>query len=466
MNKKEFIKLLEQKLKILDENELKDIINEYKDTIDEKVKHGKREEDAVKDFGDIDELSKEILKAYKINPKYDTEEEKIAVKEVIGDFESWVKRSSKTLADFSKGVYNDFKKSNLTIELIFEILIKIIILLVLLAFLRLPFELINFLGESILDIAFYPLDEVLEFIWEIIIFLLYFVCSILISIAMFKDYFNNIENGKKEPKKIKKEKIEIKKEVKEEKIIKEVKREKVENKDSFTSIIGKILKAIFQVFIVISFIIPLSLVIIGIVVILVLSIYYLCIGINTVGIVLILVGLFLFFSHITDIFHSIAFKHKRIKFYPFLISLVFVAVGFILTIHMVLNIEYLEVLPNNYFNKNTNEYEFKINKETIIRADEIEYIVDNSIKNNEIKVEVEYYPDFTNIGYYEENTLENYNYIGLYTIGNLKYNSGLNAYNLIIDNLKDNKIYNYSLLFDSNTKVYANELTMNLIKKD
>lgn len=444
MNKKEFIKLLEQKLKILDENELKDIINEYKDTIDEKVKHGKSEEAAVKDFGDIDELSKEILKVYKINPKYDTEEEKIDVKEVIGDFESWVKRSSKTLADFSKGVYNDFKKSNLTIELIFEILIKIIILLVLLALLRLPFELINFLGESILDIAFYPLDEVLEFIWEIIIFLLYFVCSILISIAMFKDYFNNIENSKKEPNKIKKGK----------------------NKDSFTSIIGKILKAIFQVFVVMSFIIPLSLVIIGIVVILVLSIYYLCIGINTVGIVLILVGLFLFFSHITDIFHSIAFKHKKIKFYPFLISLVFVAVGFILTIHMVLNIEYLEVLPNNYFNKNTNEYEFKINKETIIRADEIEYIVDNSIKNNEIKVEVEYYPDFTNIGYYEENTLENYNYIGLYTIGNLKYNSGLNAYNLIIDNLKDNKIYDYSLLFDSNTKVYANELTMNLIKKD
>ena len=112
------------------------------------------------------------------------------------------------------------------------------------------------------------------------------------------------------------------------------------------------------------------------------------------------------------------------------------------------------------------DFQFKINKETIIRADEIEYIVDNSIKNNEIKVEVEYYSDFANIGYYEENTLENYNYIGLYTIGNLKYNSGLNAYNLIIDNLKDNKIYDYSLLFDSNTKVYANELTMNLIKKD
>jgi len=66
MNKKEFIRLLEEKLKILEENELKDIINEYKDTIDEKVKHGKSEEEAVSDFGDVDELTKEILKAYKI----------------------------------------------------------------------------------------------------------------------------------------------------------------------------------------------------------------------------------------------------------------------------------------------------------------------------------------------------------------------------------------------------------------
>ena len=113
MNKKEFIKLLERKLKILDENEVKDIINEYKDTIDEKVKHGQSEEDAVKDFGDIEELAKEILKAYKVNPKYDEiDEELINVKEMAGDFEDWVKRSSKKMAQVSKGLYNDVKNSN------------------------------------------------------------------------------------------------------------------------------------------------------------------------------------------------------------------------------------------------------------------------------------------------------------------------------------------------------------------
>ena len=52
------------------DEEKKDIINEYSDIIDEKVKHGKTEEESVKEFGNIDELAEEILKAYKINPNY------------------------------------------------------------------------------------------------------------------------------------------------------------------------------------------------------------------------------------------------------------------------------------------------------------------------------------------------------------------------------------------------------------
>jgi len=46
---------------ILSEEERNDILNEYKDTIEEKVKHGSSEEEAVADFGSIEELSREIL---------------------------------------------------------------------------------------------------------------------------------------------------------------------------------------------------------------------------------------------------------------------------------------------------------------------------------------------------------------------------------------------------------------------
>ena len=66
MNKKSFIKKLKNNLNVLEESEVKDIIEEYSDIIDEKIKDGKTEEEAIKDFGDINELSKEILKVMKI----------------------------------------------------------------------------------------------------------------------------------------------------------------------------------------------------------------------------------------------------------------------------------------------------------------------------------------------------------------------------------------------------------------
>ena len=70
MTKQEFLKKLEKKLEILSIEEREDTINEYRDIIDEKMKHGKTEEEAVKEAGDVDELAKEIIEAYKINTDY------------------------------------------------------------------------------------------------------------------------------------------------------------------------------------------------------------------------------------------------------------------------------------------------------------------------------------------------------------------------------------------------------------
>ena len=47
MNKKVFLEKLEKKLKILNKDELDDIIEEYEDHINEKVASGKTEEEAV-----------------------------------------------------------------------------------------------------------------------------------------------------------------------------------------------------------------------------------------------------------------------------------------------------------------------------------------------------------------------------------------------------------------------------------
>ena len=239
-----------------------------------------------------------------------------------------------------------------------------------------------------------------------------------------------------------------------------------EHRKSTSSAIGSVLKVIFQIFIVMCALIPLWMINTVLTIALVLAIYYLCIGINTIGIILGSIGLLYLFGYTTYIFNSIAFKHKKIHFYPFLISLVFIVIGFSLAINWVFSIEYIETKPSDDFTQNTLTYELNINEITKIHAHDIEYIVDDSITDNKIKLEIVHYDELTSVNYYDDNQSDNYNYIQLYIVDNSKYNSGWKIYNSIIDNLKENKIYNYNLLYRYNCKVYANETTMNLLKKD
>ena len=67
MLKSEFLDLLNQKLSLINDKEREDILLEYGTYIDDKIANGVSEEEAVAGFGDVDELAKEILSAYKIN---------------------------------------------------------------------------------------------------------------------------------------------------------------------------------------------------------------------------------------------------------------------------------------------------------------------------------------------------------------------------------------------------------------
>ena len=64
MDKKTFISELEQALSVLQEEELRDIMEEYEQHIDMKVQRGLTEEEAIADFGNLKELTAEILEAY------------------------------------------------------------------------------------------------------------------------------------------------------------------------------------------------------------------------------------------------------------------------------------------------------------------------------------------------------------------------------------------------------------------
>ena len=108
MSKKDFLQKLKDRLRILNQHEIEDIIEEYEGHINEKVASGKTEEEAIQDFGDFDELVKEILSAYKINEDY---ENKIKEKNVIQDFvESCVQFFKDLIKNISKRSKEDIIK--------------------------------------------------------------------------------------------------------------------------------------------------------------------------------------------------------------------------------------------------------------------------------------------------------------------------------------------------------------------
>lgn len=421
MNKNSFISKLKKNLKILDENEVKDIIDEYSEIIDEKIKDGKTEEEAINDFGNIDELCKEILKAYKINPKYTNEESKF-------DFNDFIKDSANKLSNFTQSIINEFKKQdNISLEYIFEILIKAVVLLFILAIISIPFLVIYALGHNILDIIFFPLDIILTILWGMLIWLLYFVVCVLISIKWFK---NNKVEVKKEVKK--KKKVEVK-ELKEE----------TEKKEDITNI----LKEIAKIFIFIFIILPLIFVNLGISIAICFIIYYLIIGIDLFGVLFILLSLLVFFGYISNQLSNLFSKKISFKFYPFLISIILFAIGTILSFNTYKNIQYIK-----YNNDDVLKYNYTIENNTDLYLDgDYETIIDNDLDDNEIIIEVFYNENFVNVN---ENKSNNKIILSSQNKGFIDW------YNDCIENLKENKIANYDEVFDLQFKVYGNRHTI------
>ncbi len=100
MNKKEFLDVMERRLSVLEAQEREDMLSEYEQHIELKMKSGMSEQEAIEDFGDIDSLIAEILEAYHIDPSYKGVQKKGAA-EGIGRKASGVfSKSKQSLSNF------------------------------------------------------------------------------------------------------------------------------------------------------------------------------------------------------------------------------------------------------------------------------------------------------------------------------------------------------------------------------
>ena len=109
MTKREFLKELEDRLQMLDEKERKDMIEEYTQHISMCMKSGMKEEEAIEDFGDMDDLIAEILEAYHLDPEYEVKSRERSGKTGIADLlpKDFFKKKTKIAKAGNKSNVND-----------------------------------------------------------------------------------------------------------------------------------------------------------------------------------------------------------------------------------------------------------------------------------------------------------------------------------------------------------------------
>ena len=164
MNKKEFIDYIEKRLNILDKNEIEDIVNEYIQHIDNKLSEGMSEKDAVATLGNCEDLVREILLAYNINPDY----EKAGKEDKSNIVYDKIKEGKKIFSDMFKNVcnfvskgLNKLKEDEYSFKKIMGYIIKYL-LIVLVIIYAIPYiamlavTLIAFAGFLVLAIMGYP----------------------------------------------------------------------------------------------------------------------------------------------------------------------------------------------------------------------------------------------------------------------------------------------------------------------
>lgn len=492
MTKKQFLNKLEKELNILDEHEVKDIINEYNDIIEEKIKHGQKEKDAVAEVGDVESLAKDILSAYKVNPNYkkrEGDEFTQSAKKLGEDFDSFIKKGAEKATKITQNVVDTMRENNqeLTIDFIFELLFKAIAALIIMAIASLPFMLIRELGTSILGMIIYPLDSILGFCWTVIVGILYVVCCAFIFLAMFKQYFTKSQSDreKKDKKKesMKKDKNESVEEEKnsnkEEKRAPEIKVQRSTTSNTISDVIVSLVK-VFVILISIPLMIWIGCVGFGIAFFISLIIT----GFPIYSVFILSIGVFIISLSVLSMIFSLIFSRKKIYVWPFFVGLGIMLVGGFMTFDYVLSFEYIDKLPENEYHQQVetidvtvNENQWPVSISTNSGISEV--LVDANLPTNQMRVDIEYYDDFVTM---EElsNTVENdpvcdsdamgnpTNCFHVYQIRNETVD-GWKVYREIkpefIENFQNHKIYSYRDLTVPKIKIYVNPANQDKLRR-
>lgn len=439
MKKEEFLNKLRKKLSILEDKEIEDIISEYDGFIEEKVKRGITEEEAVKELGDLEEIAQDLLGAYKVKPQ-ETNTLKKFINKVSYMFDVFLKELET----------KDWKD-------ILRMIIEIGLIIVLILVLKIPFLLLKDLGSSIFSELANPLSNIFYGIWSFIIEVSFFLIAIILFIKIIeRRYFKNfsasiVKEITEEPEKEKKEK----EEQNENKVIKKTPKDEKKSKKSIVEIFINIC-VLFLKFIVGLFLIGVIFYLIGITFALALDIYLLIKGVTYFGVLIILIAMFLSGLLILEIGTYFIFN-KRIKAKNVLIEgiICIILTGFGLAFSTI-EIANTQISYEKVENTKTVSREIEAS-ENIALYGNYNIIIDNTL-NNTIRIEY-VYPDLYDVEV--QIRLNNYDN-GYYLdeeISDVKWNKEM--LNNLINDLQDKKIVIPDFKIEKN--VYMSEETQDLI---
>lgn len=166
-------------------------------------------------------------------------------------------------------------------------------------------------------------------------------------------------------------------------------------------------------------------------------------GLFLVGPIFIALGITVFclivIELILDFIFNLRFSRRRVII-TIISSVVVSAVGLGLSIWYFLNLNVVNDVPNN-FKQETQEEVYMMNDELLIQYgwNYIKFVEDESM-TNQVRVRIDYYPDYTDAELEKE---DNEIFINYDTINSIRINEVTDS---IINNLKKNKLYTYDKL--------------------
>ena len=348
---------------------------------------------------------------------------------------------------------------------------ELIILFVVLLFFKLPFEYIMNLGNKVIYVL--PTGSyLLSSLWSFIINIVYLILFIFTFLYIYKTYFLDKYKEKdtdkeNEDKQLSEAKVEENNNIIKEEVKKEVK-EKKYHIHSFGStlyeILGSIISFCFKGFLVLTSIpfiisfIALFIALIMLIILLLKGVIYF--GFILCGIAAIILNWFLLKLIATFIF---SYKPKfKFMFATFIIGLSLMGTGIGLSVYEIASTDIIYETPKTTFEYVTKTFEYDPNLNIVIDYyyRHAKYVEDET-KNDTIEVQISYYKDLNYIEDYETN-------INGYT--NIEYwieeRHQKKVIDLIINNLKEKKIYDYSKLYNPEIIIISSKSNIEKLKKN